>query len=143
MAAGSANPNFPFTGRWYDYLSGDSLEVSNKNGAIALPAGAYKVFTSKRVVHPYYWKSANTSTIRDISVAGIRCYPNPAKDILFVEGLSGQFQVTLYELSGKCLLQENGQSGRTHVSLKGLKPGMYLLKLSGESGVYSSRLLLE
>lgn len=143
MAAGSADPNFPFAGRWYDYLSGDSIEVSNKNGAISLAAGAYKVFTSKRVVHPFYWKPSNSTGVDDFEASGFRCYPNPANRVVFVEGSQGWFTASLFDISGKQMKQEAVSGGRGELSLQGLKPGVYVLQISTATGVYSRRLMVE
>jgi hypothetical protein len=144
MAAGSADPNFPFTGRWYDYLSGDSMDVNNKNGSISLPAGGYKVYTSRRVAHPYYWKSLNSSTATvDVPGMAIRSYPNPAKELLHIEAGNESFKASIFDLSGKKLMQEYGASGKLTLVLHGLKPGMYLLEISSDGGVHSSRLLVE
>ena len=45
----TVTPSFPFTGTWYDYISGDSLLVTNTNQTVSYKAGEYHVWTSKRV----------------------------------------------------------------------------------------------
>ena len=45
-------PGFPYTGKWYDYFSGDSLEVLDLNDRMDLAPGAYHVYTSNRISMP-------------------------------------------------------------------------------------------
>ncbi len=47
----SANvyPNFPFPGRWYDYINDDSISVANLNDPVFLGPGEYRIYTSKRL----------------------------------------------------------------------------------------------
>jgi len=46
------NPNFHFTGWWYDYFSGDSINVSNVTENIALLPGEFHIFTDSRLDPP-------------------------------------------------------------------------------------------
>ena len=44
------DPAFQRTGKWYNYLSGDSITVTNANALITLAPGAYAVYTSRRIL---------------------------------------------------------------------------------------------
>ncbi len=51
----SMSPGFQHTGWWYDYFTGDSLNVTDPTGhSIYFDPGSYKVFTNKRLARPYY-----------------------------------------------------------------------------------------
>ena len=43
------NPNFPATGTWYDFMTGETMEVTNTNEFIALAPGKFKVLTNKKI----------------------------------------------------------------------------------------------
>ncbi|MEI6866848.1 alpha-amylase family glycosyl hydrolase [Flavicella sp.] len=44
--------NFTQTGTWYEYFSGEILELSSTNQTINLDAGQYKLYTTKKVYDP-------------------------------------------------------------------------------------------
>ena len=43
------NPNFPTTGTWYDFLSGETMDVTDKTETISLASGKFKVLTNKKI----------------------------------------------------------------------------------------------
>lgn len=43
---------FPYPGTWYNYFTGDSLQVSNPSTSILYGPGAYALYTSKKVARP-------------------------------------------------------------------------------------------
>jgi 1,4-alpha-glucan branching enzyme len=45
----SIDPKFSQIGKWYDFFSGDSIQVTNVSSPIALKAGEWRVYTTKRV----------------------------------------------------------------------------------------------
>jgi glycosidase len=49
----SAAPFFPTTGIWYDYFSGDSLEMTDQAMQITLEPGQYHIFLDQRRIPPY------------------------------------------------------------------------------------------
>lgn len=74
------NPQFTQTGWWYDYFTGDSINVSNPTADIALKPGEWHVYTSKKMskgfanivetyenpvsITPYPFKATETINIR-------------------------------------------------------------------------------
>jgi glycosidase len=48
-------PNFQHTGWWYEYFTGDSLNVENPAEALSFAAGEYRLYTDKPVVQPSYY----------------------------------------------------------------------------------------
>ncbi len=49
---GSTRPNFTHTGYWYDYFSGDSINVTDVNMSISLAPGEFHIYTSKKLPKP-------------------------------------------------------------------------------------------
>ncbi|MDW7695702.1 alpha-amylase family glycosyl hydrolase [Flammeovirgaceae bacterium SG7u.111] len=43
------NPQFISTGKWYDYFSGDSLEVTDLEETVTLAPGEFHIFTNKKL----------------------------------------------------------------------------------------------
>jgi len=67
-------PDFYHTGTWYDYMTGDSLVVSNVNALINLKPGEYRLYLSSKVVNPY---GIFSEKVEPFSVA---IAPNPIYD---------------------------------------------------------------
>ena len=55
-------------------------------------------------------------------------YPNPATDQLTVAG-GDDYQVTLYDLTGRKVMQHSHLKGRVHLEVGSLRPGMYLMRI--------------
>lgn len=67
-------PGFAHTGTWYDYMSGDSLVVTNTNMNINFKPGEYRLYLSEKVSNPYGINAKNAEPFL-VTVA-----PNPVKD---------------------------------------------------------------
>ncbi len=49
LSAQNINPQFPASGRYYDYFSGDSIEVNNPTTPINLKAGEWHIYTTEKL----------------------------------------------------------------------------------------------
>ncbi|MEM7108800.1 MAG: alpha-amylase family glycosyl hydrolase [Bacteroidota bacterium] len=52
LSTGDISPGFPETGTWYDYFSGDSINVKQIEQAIEFSPGEFHIFTSERLEKP-------------------------------------------------------------------------------------------
>jgi 1,4-alpha-glucan branching enzyme len=103
----SVVPVFPRTGKWYDYMSGDSLTVTDVNMAINLKPGEYRLYLSEKVVNPYSLPEYKSDPFQ-VYVA-----PNPVKDqgtILVAYKGSARCEIKAYSVSG--MLTETVYTGR-------------------------------
>lgn len=69
---------FPTTGWWYDYFSGDSIQITNTTTVIEMQAGEYRLFTSKRLAAPDL--ALNTQDNLFSPAGSLRIYPNPTSN---------------------------------------------------------------
>ena len=58
----------------------------------------------------------------------LKTYPNPASGKLTVEG-TADYQVTLYDLGGRSVMQHDHLKGMRQLDIRHLRPGMYVVKL--------------
>ncbi|MCK9269011.1 MAG: choice-of-anchor J domain-containing protein [Bacteroidales bacterium] len=74
-----------------------------------------------------------------------RLYPNPATDVLFIEGgFSEGSSVVITDQLGKALLRQELQSNNNQVDVAGLPGGIYLVKLTIENGApFIYKLIIE
>ncbi|MBZ0199660.1 MAG: hypothetical protein K8H86_07325, partial [Ignavibacteriaceae bacterium] len=82
VVAKTANPNFSHTGWWYNYFSGDSINVSNTTDPISLNAGEFHIYTTVKLPAPEPGilldvenNNYTNVTVTDYNLA--QNYPNP------------------------------------------------------------------
>ncbi len=77
--------------------------------------------------------SENTNTTKDISI-----YPNPAKDVLFIQSEKRVSQVEIYNMAGQKVLETK----ETKINTSNLKPGVYMVKIKDVDNQISSQKLI-
>ncbi|HLP22093.1 MAG TPA: T9SS type A sorting domain-containing protein [Chitinophagales bacterium] len=111
------------------YLNGQPINNANSQTYTAVTSGNYSV----RVTYANGCSATSIVTvitvisgIDDINAATLKLYPNPATDVLTIEGLPGNIATLLqvYDLAGKLLLQ---QSETNHINVGQLAAGTYIL----------------
>ncbi|GGM83492.1 hypothetical protein GCM10010967_14070 [Dyadobacter beijingensis] len=76
--------------------------------------------------------------IQQTDAAGFTLYPNPADDVLHLSvGTNfGPLQITVYDEAGRHLLRQTAhQADGPVLKLSGLRPGNYIIQVSGPSAV--------
>lgn len=91
--------------------------------------------------------NCNTPTFSIVEViedAHFEIYPNPASDIINIEGSGEQLKVQIIDLRGTMVLErEHNEAGALKLSVNDLKAGMYLIKVTeGNWGSASYKLLI-
>ena len=89
--------------------------------------------------------SSETNAMVDVTTVGVEnyeneelsVYPNPATDVLHIDGDNIQ-NVALYNLQGQCVLTESGNVNE--LSVYSLARGMYILKVTTDTGVRSVKI---
>ena len=143
--------------------------VSNSDGTVSLRAlvnGRYVrvtasgavVATSSGVTAETKFSWGTSSTARTGAMADkervvpvgawqepFRVYPNPAAERLTVEAKGQEgYRVSLYDLSGRKVLERDQLSGKAVLDVSGLRPGVYLIKLrDSQQGEIRQRVLVE
>ncbi|MAX81764.1 MAG: hypothetical protein CL843_16500 [Crocinitomicaceae bacterium] len=69
----------------------------------------------------------------------LHLYPNPTNGKLTLEGLPNNATVTLYNNTGKQILQQHWKTNTVQLALEHLSPGHYLLKVNAPNGVCITR----
>ncbi|MBE0660833.1 MAG: T9SS type A sorting domain-containing protein [Bacteroidales bacterium] len=98
VQAGNATPQFQHTGWWYEYFSGDSLNVTDVNMSLQLQPSEYRLYTSVNVVGIDELNPAGTGS------GNLTISPNPAEshvNIGFTLLENYQVVLELYSLQGK------------------------------------------
>ncbi|MDX2247260.1 MAG: alpha-amylase family glycosyl hydrolase [Bacteroidia bacterium] len=137
----SGNPNFQHTGWWYNYLTGDSINITNTQSALGLQPGEYAVYTDVRLAQP----NLTLAVDPHFQTFPVNVYPNPFTDdleLVFTLDKPKEVTVEIYTLTGQKVPNTTNRkwysSGEQRVVIAGenLLPGTYFLKISeGNSSV--------
>ena len=87
----------------------------------------------------------SSSSISFSAKLPFRTYPNPADEQLTIEAAGQEdYQIIMYDLSGRRVLQRDQLSSQATLDVSGLRPGVYLIKLrNGEQPEVRQRVLIE
>jgi hypothetical protein len=146
-SSSSSSVTFPHTGWWYDYMSGDSLQVAGASQAITLAAGDWKVYLDKKVSNPYLsqWK-ATASVKDDLRVNRCEVMPNPVQGSFEVKltGGSGveRGQIAVMDMAGRTVYEGVWNAG-DRIATTQWQAGNYWLLLNTSCGIFRSHLVVE
>lgn len=80
-----------------------------------------------------YVISAGEAQEDDGASPGLRIVPNPAGNVVWVEGVSRHTKVQIFDLSGRLHLEKVLDPPRGRLSLRGIPPGVYFLRVGKRS----------
>ena len=121
--------DFQHNGWWYEYFSGDSIQI-NGTSIISLDPGEYKVFTDLKLDRP---EILNTLNIYEYQFAEweTNLFPNPVIDFLQVEVKNCKHEPIKFSIIdplGKLMMQEiKNHSDLYSFNLSKLKSGNYFI----------------
>ena len=149
LATGS--PNFQHTGMWYEYFTGDSLNVANTGAALALNPGEYRLYTDVRLSTPDVSLGVEEALADRMSLS---LFPNPfSSEVAFTFELeqAAVIGVDILDLAGRTVRQIGGGAlpAGTHKLLwdgrnaQGMEvaPGAYFYRLRHDGSIASGKLL--
>ncbi len=138
------DPNFQNTGTWYNYFTGEILEVNDVNENILLEPGEYQLYTSVQLPAPpggFVPFPTSNKNVNGESIA-MQVYPNPNNGIFLLEyQLEGQAALAfeLYDVAGKLVWQEQVDAQASGLYSKlfnmDLENGIYTLKMKVDDKV--------
>ncbi|NOX47393.1 MAG: T9SS type A sorting domain-containing protein [Chlorobi bacterium] len=100
---------------------GDPLSVIDPDGTVA-DIGAL------------FYDQGSITSIETPDAYEIDIYPNPAQNILFINGISEFELLTISNLSGGMVKQYNSIDSFAQINVDNLKPGLYILQISNQNG---------
>jgi hypothetical protein len=146
VTSSTSSVTFAHTGWWYDYMSGDSLQVTGATQAITLAAGDWRVYLDKRVSNPYLSQWKALASVVSASPKG-RCVvmPNPAHGGFEValDGVGAQTgQLRVMDMAGRTVYEGVWNAG-DRIGTSQWQAGNYWILLNTTSGIYRSHLVVE
>ncbi len=120
---GNINPKFQHIGLWYDYFTGDSINIVDLQPILLLNAGEYRIYFDKKIID----SSVDVQEMYDSYT--VQVFPNPAKDILEIE-LPENKEIknwTVFDINGQIIKKENNQNNKINISE--INSGIYYIKI--------------
>ena len=126
--------DFQHNGWWYEYFSGDSIQI-NGTSIISLDPGEYKVFTDLKLDKP---EILNTLGFNEYEIANwdVNIFPNPSRDFLNITingSNSKDIKYTILNSLGKIIYQQTGTFKRHQINIENLSIGNYFLILEQDN----------
>jgi pullulanase/glycogen debranching enzyme len=143
------DPAFQATGKWYNYLSGDSITVTNPNALLTLQPGAYAVYTSRRIRKSVLLP---TRTPAAAAVYHLSAAPNPTSSSALLQyelPAPAAVTVSVQNLLGatvRTLSTAVPQAAGSHslsLPVQGLAEGVYLVRLTTPQLSQTIRLVVQ
>ncbi|MCV9386530.1 alpha-amylase family glycosyl hydrolase [Reichenbachiella ulvae] len=133
------NPHFTKDGTWYDYLTGQEIEVKDfENFELTVPAEDFRIFTSS-VIENYIEESALVLGVNEGIIEGNSnwvLYPNPVKEWLTIETEILMSGISVFNMMGKVVMEQElfEKTRKTSMEVSSLEAGIYLIRLSDAQG---------
>ncbi len=124
---------------WAPYMVG-LPNVIVKELEIHYDAGTISAATFGRGVWQSPLKTTSSTITNEFSSIDFSLYPNPAKDQITIQGISGaELDIIIYSLEGKTVLATN----RKTINTTGLKSGYYIIEVKSESFISREKLIIK
>ena len=148
VTQGNQQVQFPKTGKWYNYFTGQELNVTNVQMSFGLRPNEFYLFTDKPLPLPdkdILQADFITSIPEEVDEAGFAIYPNPATSSLVVElpkEMAGA-QYRVFDVTGRVVFEGKSSSSMPilGLDLHGIQPGMYIFEAFDSRRVIHKRFI--
>jgi 1,4-alpha-glucan branching enzyme len=131
---------FTKTGTWYNYLTGQSVEVNDIDEKVTLSPGSFGIFSDQPIEN--YIEEITEEYLTGISAPTmdpLYFYPNPTYDhIQLTTGMNWK-KYEVYNLTGQLMI--SGEVTNNLVDVAHLSPGTYLIKLVNKDHTATQKLI--
>jgi len=134
----SIDPEFTKDGTWYDFFTGDSINVLNVNDAYTFAPGEFHIFTTERLevpesdLVPWTVEFQEVTGLDDKLGEDLKLYPNPAKDkVTIAFDRKDAISFEMYDISGKNRFNVPYKifDQKFEINTSSLQPGIYIFKI--------------
>jgi hypothetical protein len=112
-----------------------SFSVLNQNSVLLVGGGEFEDFESLVFC-------LDVNSVEENTSKGFEMYPNPARDILQLEGVTRQALVRIFDATGRVVLHHTIQNERESLSVASLSQGIYFVRYESEGNVVVKELMI-
>ncbi|VXC26922.1 Por secretion system C-terminal sorting domain-containing protein [Flavobacterium sp. 9AF] len=126
------NPNFPYTGTWYDLMNNSSITVTNVTTPVTIPSGQFRIYGNQQtVLDATSFENENT----------ILLYPNPAKNSMTLS-LDAK-KVEIYSVTGQLVERFDRVLANQNINIEAIQKGIYFVKITNNDDKIAKRKLIK
>lgn len=135
------NPNFPNTGNWYEFYSGDTLDVSGTDDLISLEAGEYRLYTSIKLGDPGI--PASLFKTNKVDNLFLNVFPNPSVSTFYFElGHNNKGDLYIFDVQGRLRYKKaNITENLLEFDSSSFNNGIYFYKYVSDDRIYTGKML--
>ena len=150
----SMKPYFQQKGEWYDYFSGDSVNIASTDTSFSVNPGIYHIYTTVKLSTPDT-NVVLTGVINEGSIVATNYslsqnYPNPFNPSTVIQyqiPLAGKVTLKIYDILGRevrTLVNEFQQNGSYSITFNALhlSSGVYFYRIQAGSFIETKKMLL-
>ncbi|MFN3488909.1 MAG: alpha-amylase family glycosyl hydrolase [Emticicia sp.] len=147
ISSETANINFESTGKWYDYFTGQEINVNEATPRINLAAGEFHIFTNIKLPTPEAnlvpWQGNFTITANEISPnnSKFQIYPNPTSDKITLKLNGEKTKISIEDIWGKTLFQTETKETEPSIDLSSYSSGMYFIRTIQKGKTRTSKVI--
>lgn len=141
-------PGFQHTGTWYNYFTGEAINVTSTSASMNFQPGEYHLYFDQQMATP----DTTVNVIEAMNLFGLdfMLYPNPASDVLnigFTNEKSGQVTISVLDMTGhEVALIESRNMGQGKQSIQWptstLPIGAYIVRVQSAGSTTSRPLII-
>ncbi|MCX6279615.1 MAG: alpha-amylase family glycosyl hydrolase [Bacteroidetes bacterium] len=150
-------PDFTKTGKWYEFYTGDSLDVQNVSATLKFNPGEYRIYTSVKLTKPIFTGIDENDFMEIAGDKHIFVYPNPSDGlfnvIINLPCASKKSEVTICDIHGKItgmVTLNQLPKGISEFTLNMAeftqgKPvsGVYFIRIAGENYIETGKIVVK
>jgi glycosidase len=140
VALNDISVTFPVVGKYYEFFTQDSIEISTNSQTIALEAGEYRLYSTRLFNDPRVITDIKEVTLEEQDVL---IYPNPVSTVVNFQANSEILKIEIYTLAGNLLIQKMPLSFQSTVNLKDFASGIYLTKIYFQNSSVSKKIVVK
>lgn len=146
----TASPYFQHAGWWYDYFTGDSLNVTNTSVTITMRPGEYHLYTDMRLPLPDLDTAiARPNGLEDLGIYShdhITVYPVPTQGVVNFMSEDGSpiQKISIYDMEGRLVFEQSYGSGKDDISVNlpsDIHSGIYTYTLSVNDTLHFGKII--
>ncbi|WP_421764947.1 alpha-amylase family glycosyl hydrolase [Ekhidna sp.] len=135
----SFNHRFTTTGTWYNYFTGEPIEVTNTSEEVSFGAGEWYIYTSEKIEN--YIDDQQITLGIENEIENLYIYPNPASEMIHIINIDAD-DFRILDLSGREI--KHGLMDNTNqINVTDLHPGIYHVILKNSTEEIKKRILIK
>lgn len=139
VVANNIAVTFPSTGKYYEFFSGDSINVTASSQSFSFAPGEYRLYSTEKFSEP---RVVTDITDIDNGQTGMSVFPNPAMSNVTIEADKVIQQIQLYSLEGKLVQQVLAiQQNKAKLDIRDCLPGVYILQTVFEDKIETQKII--